>query len=135
MQKSITKLMEDAYTGVKRILSEGFPNLHFYVSPTGELSIWVKEGGGCGAAISMKYQINVGNILFHHWRYLQELNKLVEPVTENPREFFYCSECGEVKPIEQYADYVMAANFCKDCAKHPAIAKLIKESKKAGFYD
>lgn len=136
MQKSISKIMSLAYDKVNEYLSNEFQHLKFYISPTGELSCWVKAGANsCGAAIVMEHTINVGQILFHHWRYLQELNKRVEPAHTQPSEYFYCSECGEVKPNSEYADFVMAANFCKVCAKKKPIANLIKESKKRGFYD
>ena len=64
-----------------------------------------------------------------------ELNEKVKPVHLNPKEFFQCTECGEVKPRSEYEDFVMAADYCKECAKIPEVAKLITESHKRGFYD
>lgn len=136
MPNTINKIMTTAYGEVKEYLMKEFPNLYFYISPTGELASWVRcSNGKDGTGINMKYKINVGLILFHEWRYLQELNKKVKLAHTNPKEYFQCTECGEVKPRSEYGDFVMAADYCKDCAKKPDVAKLIAESHKRGFYD
>ena len=136
MQKTIETIMQKAHTEVKDYLMKVFPNLYFFISPTGNLSCWIRtQAGGDGTGIILKHSINVGEIMFHQWRELQELNKLVEPVRTSPKDFFYCTECGQVKPRSEYEDFVMAADYCKECAKNPQIAKLIEESHKAGFYD
>lgn len=136
MIKEINNIMTSAYEQIKEYLSKTYPNLYFYISPIGNITCWVRTTEGKdGTGIKLPYNINVGQILFHQWRYLQELNKKVALVRDNPKEFFYCTECGEVKPVSEYEDFVMAANYCKECAKKPDIANLIAESHKAGFYD
>jgi len=134
--KPIQNQIENLYKAVKEILLNRFPNLYFYISPEGYITCWVRTfNGRDGAGIHLKYKINVNQILSHHWKYLDELNDLVEPVHQHPRDYFYCTHCGKVKSIEEYADFVMAADFCKECAKIPEVAKLIEESHKKGFYD
>lgn len=136
MQKSIDKVMSAAHAQVKEYLMKEFEHLYFYISPTGILSCWVRTSNDRdGAGINLEHQINVGQILFHQWRYLQELNKKVELAHTKSREYFYCTECGEVKPMNEFADSVMAGIYCKECAKKPDIAALIEESHKEGFYD
>ena len=136
MQKSIDKVMSVAHAQVKEYLMKEFEHLYFYVSPTGKLSYWVRNSeGGDGTGIREEQKINVGQILFHQWRYLQELNKKVALAHTNPKEYFYCTHCGETKPRSEYEDFVMAADYCKECAKIPEVAKAITESHKRGFYD
>lgn len=136
MYKTIDKIMTKAYEKVKKYLMQEFPHLYFYISPTGYLSCWVRRFNDCdGAAIQLKHQINVGLLLPYQIKYLQELNKKVECVHTQPQEYFYCINCGKVKTMNEYADYVMAATYCKECAKEPEIAKLIAESKEQGYYE
>lgn len=134
--KTISKIMDTAYTRIKEILMEHYKNLYFYISPKGKLTAWVRtQEGRDGAGIQMKYNINVGQILVHQERYLNELNKEIEPVHKQPDKYFYCTECGKVKPKEEFEDSVFAGCYCKECAKKPEIDALIKESHTAGFYD
>lgn len=134
--KTISKIMDDAYKKIKEILMGQFPNLYFYISPIGNLSCWVKTSEGRdGAGINMNQKINVGQILYHHWKYLTELNNEVEIVRINPKEYFYCTECGKVKPKSEFEDSVFAGWYCKECAKKPDIKSLIDESHQKGFYD
>lgn len=136
MQKSIDKIMTIAHNQVKEYLMKEFEHLYFYISPTGNLSYWVRTlDDKDGTGIKEEQKINVGQILFHQWRYLQELNKTVELAHTNPKEYFYCTNCGQTKPRSEYADFVMAASYCKECAKIPDVAEAIKESHKRGFYD
>lgn len=134
--QKIYKIMDSAYSQIKEMLMDVYPNLYFYISPTGNLSCWVRtQEGRDGAGIEMKQKINAGSILVHQEEYLEKLNELVEPVHTQPDKFFYCTECGQVKPREEFEESVFAGYYCKECAKKPAIAKLIKESHQRGFYD
>lgn len=136
MKKSIDKVMSAAHAQVKEFLMKEFEHLYFYIAPDGYLSCWVRTTDNRdGAAIKLKYKINAGQIICHQWDYLHELNEKVKPVHLNPKEFFQCTECGEVKPRSEYEDFVMAADYCKECAKIPEVAKAITESHRRGFYD
>lgn len=136
MKKSIDKVMTAAHARVKEYLMKEFGHLYFYISPTGTLSYWVRNSkGGDGTVIIVKQEINVGQILPYQWEYLQKLNKTVEFAHTHPKGYFYCTNCGKVKPISEYEDYVMAAVYCKECAEIPEIAKEIAQSHERGFYD
>lgn len=134
--QKIYKIMDSAYSQIKEILMDVYPNLYFYISPTGNLSCWVRtQEGRDGAGIEMQQKINAGSILVHQEEYLEKLNELVAPVHNEPDKFFYCTECGQVKPREEFEDSVFAGYYCKECAKKPEVAKLIAESHTRGFYD
>lgn len=136
LMKPIEQQLELVYKAAKELLMGAFPNLYFFVSPTGKLTSWVRtKDGRDGAGIQMKYEIHVGSILCHHWRYLEELNEYVTPVHNEPDKYFYCTECGRVQKIEQFEHSVFAGYYCKECAKKPEVAKLIAESHTRGFYD
>lgn len=133
LMKPIEQQPELIYKSAKELLMGAFPNLYFYISPTGKLTSWVRTSDGRdGAGIQMKYEIHVGSII---WRYLEELNEYVAPVHNEPDKYFYCTECGKVKTKEEFADSVFAGYYCKECAKIPEVAKAITESHKRGFYD
>ena len=136
MMKLIADKIDELHKEIKDILMEKYNNLYFFITPTGNLTAWVRTPEGKdGAGIEMKHIINVGSILPHHEKYLDELNEYVAPVHNEPDKYFYCTECGQVKPKEEFADSVFAGYYCKDCANKPQIAKLIKESHTQGFYD
>ena len=136
VDKTISKIMDDAFKKVKKILMEQFSNLYFSISPTGYLSCWVKTlSGEDGAGINLNQKINVGQILYQHWKYLTELNDEIEIVRINPEKYFFCTECGKVKPKSEFKDSVFAGWYCRECAKKPEIAALIEESNRKGFYD
>ena len=134
--RTISKIIQKAYDQIKEILMNTYPNLYFYISPTGNVTCWVRTPDGRdGAGISMEMKINAGQIYVHQERYLNELNDLVEPVHTQPDKFFYCTECGKVKPKSEFKENVFAGYYCIDCAKKPTVAALLEESHKAGFYD
>lgn len=135
--KTISKKFGHIHDDIKQMLMEEYPNLYFYICPSGKLTTWIRTPKGKdGAGIHMKLSINVGQILSHEVQYLEELNKKVEPVHKEPDKYFYCTECGRVLPKEELADVVFAGYYCKDCEKNnPEVASLIKESHKKGFYD
>ena len=134
--QKIYKIMDSAYSQIKEILMNVYPNLYFYISPTGNLSCWVRtQEDRDGAGIEMKQNIHAGSISMLQEKYLEELNELVAPVYNEPDKFFYCTECGQVKPKAEYAESVFAGYYCKECAKKPAVARLIEESHQRGFYD
>ena len=133
--KVITEKLKEARKDyeqkVKDLLMGKYPYLYFYVSPTGNLSVWVRRNGKDGAAI----QIKNSNLFVFDEDYFDELNQKVKPAAVERDKYFLCSECGEVKPISEYESSVMAAEYCKKCAEKPAIKDLIIESKRSGFYD
>lgn len=134
--RKINKLLENAYAEIKLMLIQTYSHLWFFISPDGTLSCWVKsQEGRDGAGIELKHKINVGYILPHIERYLDELNSYVAPAHLEPTTYFYCTNCGKVKTWEDFAESVFAGYYCKDCAKEPEIAKLIKKSHERGFYD
>lgn len=136
MQKKINNVIEEAHSVVKQLLLEEFEHLYFHISPTGSLSCWVRNSEGKdGAGIRLEHKINIGGFTCFYWRYLQELNQKVALAHTNPKEYFYCTECGEVKSIFEFEANVFAGYYCKECAKKPDIASLIQESHKRGFYD
>lgn len=136
LDKTISKIMDKSYSKIEELLMNQYPNLYFYISPTGHITCWVRTASGRdGAGINMKYEINVGQILYHHWEYLNKLNEEVEKVHTNPEAYFYCTECGRVLPEEEFEDSVFAGVYCKECAKKPEVAALIAESHTKGFYD
>lgn len=136
MRLQIHKTLEQAYDEIKDILSKSFPNLTFFISQNGDLSCWVKQPSGQGGAgITLPYSINIKYIFPYQWDYLEEKNNQVALVKENPKAFFYCTECGNVFNKDYFADSVFAGYYCKTCAEKPEIANLIAESKKRGFYD
>lgn len=120
---------------VKSALMKEYPYLYFYVGNEGAVSAWVRTPDGRdGAGITFDRPITVSNLDFHS-NYLKELNEKVKLACIDSCNYFYCSECGEVKPKEEFADFVMASLYCKDCAEKPLIATMIAESHKKGFYD
>ena len=136
MQKSISKVISKAFKQAKIFLSKAFPNLFFYISPTGDISCWVKTfNGDSGSGICLPHKINIGQILSHEWECLTVLNIKAELAHLKPNEYFWCTECSQSLPMEEYGYFVMAAEYCKECAKKPEIAALITESHRKGFYD
>lgn len=134
VQDIIHKKIKETYKQIKKILNNHFKNLYFYISPEGYISCWIGNNSG-KIGINLKYRINVGQILNHHWSYLAKLNNLVEPVIKQADKYFYCTECGKVKLKTEFGDSVFAGYYCKECAKKSEIASLIAESHKRGFYD
>lgn len=132
----IRNKIEKANQYAKQLLMDTFPYLYFYVSPTHAVHCWVRtKGGQDGAGIQLKYSINASFIPPFHLEYLKQLNAKVKSVYLEPEKYFYCTECGEVKPMEEFSENVFAGYYCKECAKKPEIAKIIEESHKRGFYD
>jgi hypothetical protein len=132
MRLQIHKILERAYDDIKETLSLAFPNVSVFISQNGDVSCWVQ---GSGAGITLPYSINIKYIFPYQWDYLEEKNNQVALVKDNPKAFFYCTECGNVFNRDHFADSVFAGYYCKDCAEKPEIANLIAESKKRGFYD
>lgn len=136
LNKDITKITDTAYKRIKELLMGAFPNLYFYISPTGALTCWIKDSRGLdGIGVEFKHPINVGAILYHNWEYLENLNNQVQPIIDNPQKYFWCTECSQVKLIEDLVERVFAGCYCTECAKKPEIKSLIEESHKRGFYD
>ena len=139
METEYRKLQEEintVFNKIKEFLMSKYENLYFYITPSGKLTVWVRnKEGKDGAGINTKFEMNVCEMFHLHWEYLESLNKEIESVHKEPDKYFYCTECGKVKEIKEFADSVLAGYYCKECAEKPAVAALIAESKKAGFYD
>ena len=136
MYMKLNKIIFNAIDEVKHSLMSIFDNLYFHILPNGIISAWVKTlQNRDGAAIKLEKRIQLGYISYGDWQYLTGLNKKVELARLQPHKYFYCSECGEVKPREEFADSVFATVYCCECAKKPEVAKVIEESKVSGFYD
>jgi hypothetical protein len=130
---------DEEIRGIKDRLNTLYPNLYFGVyRDCPYISVWVRFSmaedtgymAGAGIILDKQYTpIEIPN------EYFDELNKKAELAHINNKEYFWCTECSQSLPREQYEDFVMAGNYCKECAKDPAVAALIKESHKAGFYD
>lgn len=129
--KLLNEIREKYESDIKRVLMDRYPHLYFYISPTGNISVWVRRNGKDGAAIP----IPSTNIYTFDEDFFDELNQKIQPAALYPDKYFQCSECGEVLPIDRLEACVMAAVYCKKCAEKPAIKNLIIESKKSGFYD
>jgi len=129
----IQTLLYDCQKAIHDKLTEQYPYLLFYIDNDLDISAWVKVNGHCGSAIKLKkYQRSTAGFRDSFW---EELNEKVKPVATEPDKYFQCTECGRVLPKEEYADFVMAADYCKDCAKKPDVAASIAESHTRGFYD
>ena len=136
MKTKIEEIMKEAHSRVKTCLMEAFPNLYFYISPTGNLNCWVRsQSGGDKEGVSLEPSINAGAILSHEWKKLEEINKEAEKAHTNPIDYFFCTECGKTHPKGKLKAIVMAGYYCEDCCMKDSIKALIKESKKEGFYD
>lgn len=129
--KKLQGIREEYEDKAKALLMGRYPYLYFYVSPTGNISVWVRKNGKDGTGIPIKDM----NIFTFDEDYFDELNQKIKPAALEPDKYFQCSHCGEVKPRSEYEDFVMAADYCKKCAKIPEIKALIQESKRSGFYD
>ena len=129
--KKIQELREKYEKDVKDLLMGKYPYLYFYISPTGNITVWVRRNGKDGAAIP----IPSINLYTFDEEFFDELNQKIKPASLEPDKYFQCSECGEVKPISEYFDFVMASDYCLDCSRKNDVRKLIEESKKNGFYD
>lgn len=135
MIHTFNEISEKIREKIKQELMTEYPYLYFYVGANGVIGAWVRTPDGRdGAGIMFNHPITVSNIKFHS-DYLRELNEKVKPACIDSCNYFYCSECGEVKPKEEFSDFVMAALYCKECAQKPVIATMIAESHKKGFYD
>lgn len=66
---------------------------------------------------------------------LEVLNKLVEKAINDPEHYFFCTECHQAKTKEQYEHTVFYGHYCKECAKKPEIASIIKDSMRPNFYE
>lgn len=123
--------LHNQYTNtISELLKEEYPYLHFYLSEDGKINAWIKEEG---TAIKLPIYLNYHNLI--DTEELEKANFAAQQVIENPDKWFYCTECGTLCSIEEYADFVFAARFCKECAKKPRIAEAIAESKQKGFYE
>lgn len=132
--QKITNEVTESRDKIEDLLMSEFKNIHFYISPMGTISCWVNINGRDGTGITIK-DINVGNFNLRDYNLLTEINKKIEAASKNWKEYFYCTGCGQVKPRTEHRDFVMAADYCKECAKKPEIAALIEESHQRGFYD
>lgn len=112
------------------LLRETYPNLHISIHDN-KLSIWVSVNGRDGSAISTKELC----CDYLDDSYLSELNQKAQLASQKPEDYFWCTECSQSLPRKDYADFVMAAEYCKKCADKPEVAASIKESHRAGFYD
>lgn len=136
MYKREFELIQDCFNRIKFLLSEQYPNILFHISPTGEISCWVKgEQNTSGAAIVLKRKMNACYLGFGEFEELERINSVVELAATKPKDFFYCTECGATYPRSQYGDFVMASEYCKTCAKKRDIAAMIALSHTVGFYD
>ena len=131
LEKQLRTLREEYEKKVKELLMGRYPYLYFYISPTGNISVWVRRNGKDGTGIA----IPSTNIYTFDEDYFDKLNQKIKPASLEPEKYFVCTKCGEVKSISEYEASVMAADYCKNCAEKPSIKALIIESKKEGFYD
>lgn len=131
----ISKLTDTTNRKVETLLKQQYPYLHIYVSPDGEINLWVEVNGRSAMAIIPQRKRYIGKLLYSDMEYLEELNEKVKPVSLEPDKYFYCTECGEVKEWTELQDNVFAGYYCKECAKNPQIDALIKASYEKGFYD
>lgn len=133
-KNNLLEKMREFQSDVAKLLDLQFPNLHFYISPRNEVSVWLKDKRfGCGAAVVLEDK-NKHLDMFDE-DYFDFLNKQVALAVTQPDKYFYCTECGRVLNIEQFEHSVFAGYYCKECAEKPEIAKLIAQSKERGFYD
>ena len=131
IEKQLQALREEYEKKVKDLLMGRYPYLYFYISPTGNITVWVRINGKDGSGIP----IAPTNVYTFDEDYFDELNQKIKPASLYPDKYFQCSECGKVKPKSEYGHCVMAADYCKDCVKKPEIHALVVESQRSGFYD
>ena len=131
IRETLKNIRKDYEQKVKDLLMGRFPYLYFYISPTDNISVWVRRNGKDGTGI----QTPQTHIYTFDEDFFDELNQKIKPAALEPDKYFLCTECGEVLPRSEYEAGVMAAEYCKKCAQKPAIKELIIESKKDGFYD
>ena len=131
LEKELQSLREKYEKKVKELLMGRYPYLYFYISPTGNISVWVRIDGKDGSGIST----DSINLYTFDEVFFDELNQKVKKASLEPDKYFYCTNCGKVKPKSEYQDFVMAADYCKECAEKSDIKSLIQESKRKNFYD
>lgn len=133
IEQFVKTTLENCRKAIQDKLTETYPYLHFYVGNDLDISAWVERNGCSGSAIIIpRYQSCSAGFREAFW---SELNEKVKLASTEPDKYFYCTECGRVLPREEYADFVMAADYCKECAKKPDVAAAIAESHTRGFYD
>ena len=113
LEKELQSLREKYEKKVKEVLMGRYPYLYFYISPTGNISVWVRIDGKDGSGIST----DSINLYTFDEDYFDELNQKVKKASLEPDKYFYCTNCGKVKPKIEYQDFVMAADYCKECAE------------------
>lgn len=115
---------------IKLELESEFPNL--VITARG---VWLNQAGGPPIAAGIpSFEISRPDrgLLF-------DLNKAAEKLKDP--ELFFCTSCMDVKRRrDDLEGSVFAGYFCRKCASSPSkrgleIAKLIKDSKNANFYD
>lgn len=133
--RSFSKRLDEVYEDIKKDIETWLPNLTIYISPAGELTVWVK-GRGEGVELPFPAGVNVGNMMVHHTKYLVWLNKEVEKIINEPDKYFWCTECGKVQPKENLHSNVFAGYYCNDCYNNKEdVRKLVARSNERGFYD
>jgi len=127
--------MEDKLRDIAQQLTNRYHNLYF----SKYNSIWVRRYySGCDQytdGASVQYKFDIANITKEDLQKFQELNDKAELAVRQSDKYFWCSECNNSHLKENFSAQVFAGVYCKECAKKPAIAKIIKESKKPGFYN
>lgn len=113
-------------------LNNYYKNLFIKLSNNGYIWTWINVEDCAREGI----EDDSVNVYTDDWKsFLDELNKTAEIVHLEPDKYFYCTECCKVKPMDEFEENVLAGWYCKECAKKPNVANLIKESHKKGFYD
>lgn len=133
--ESLHKAFKEHYRCQQALLLRTFfPNIYFSVYDD-SISMWVNRNNSDGEAISYKNITMKDLEKKEEIEQLEELNKSLEPIAKEPDKYFYCFNCGKVKPKTEYADFIMADTYCKECAKIPTLAKAIAQTHERGFYD
>jgi len=134
--QEIINLQLEANEKIKAILEKNYPNLTFQIAPDGDVHCWVKTEGSSREGVEFLTPVSVHDLSRKVLEMIGKMNTKVEIVAKNPKEYFLCSECGQVLPMKELEANVFAGYYCKECTKNnTGVRALINESKKAGFYD
>ena len=131
--RGFDKKLSKVYDSIREDMMEWLPNLDIYISPKGELSLWVRS---LNQAIKTPQEYNVGGLHSHQIKFLLWVNDKVKAIVNEPDKYFWCTECGTVQPMDNFKANVFSGYYCNDCYNNNKDVKdIVNVSDTPGFYD
>lgn len=133
MENFINEVLTNAMDKISEYIQKEYPYFKVYISLDGRITLWVNVNGNCRENISSD-ELTVYMDNLEKW--LNSYKMQVRHIIHHPDNYFLCTICNRVLPMDKFEANVFAGYYCKDCVEDNSyLQKIISDSKKDGFYD